>query len=211
MVINPTLHTAIMAAFEGALNRALLLAPTTRKELAGLEDSVFALHCNAPELEVFLQPTSDGIRLMGMYDGDITTSVRGAASDFAELVTARDPAATLINGGLELQGDSAPLLELQRILATLDMDWEAPLVDTFGDVAGHQVAQMLRAAAGWGNQASRSLARQLDEYIHEEARLIPPRLELEDFFRDVQELGLRVDRLQSRAQRLRRRLQKLQG
>ena len=209
MAISPTLVTAITAAFETALNRALEHAPATQRELAGLEDNVFALHCSAPEIEVFLQPDTEGVRLMGVYDGDVTTRVSGRAADFAELVTASDPAATLINGGLALDGDSAPLLELQRILATLDMDWEAPLVDTLGDVAGHQLAQTLRALAGWGGQASRSLARQLDEFIHEEARLTPPRLELEDFYRDVQELGMRVERLQSLTARFRRRLRKV--
>ena len=82
---------------------------------------------------------------------------------------------------------------------------------SLGDVAGHQVAQMLRSAFTWGKQASGSLARQMDEFIHEEARLSPPRLELEDFYRDVQDLGLRVDRLQSRTDRLRQRLQKLRS
>lgn len=211
MVINPTLLTAVTGAFETALNRALTHAPATRRDLAELEDSVFALHCSSPELEVYLQPTADGIRLMGIYDGDITTRVSGKAADFADLVAATDPAATLINGGLALEGDSAPLLEMQRILADLDMDWEAPLTDALGDVAGHQVAQMCRGLAGWGNQASRSLARQLDEFIHEEARLTPPRLELEDFYQDVQDLGMRVDRLQSLAERFRRRLQKLKA
>ncbi len=89
------------------------------------------------------------------------------------------------------------------------MDWEAPLVAAMGDVAGHQFAQMLRAAYGWSRQASSSLTRQLDEFIHEEARLSPPRLELEDFYQDIQALGLRVERLQSRADRLRKKLQKL--
>jgi ubiquinone biosynthesis protein UbiJ len=210
MAISPTLVTAITAAFENALNRALEHAPATQSELATLDGSVFALHCSAPELEVFLQPTGEGLRLMGVYDGEVTTRISGRAADFADLVTASDPAATLINGNLVLEGDSAPLLELQQILAALDMDWEAPLVDTLGDVAGHQVAQTLRALAGWGNQASRSLARQFDEYIHEEARLTPPRLELEDFYRDVQDLVMRVDRLQSLTERFRRRLQKLQ-
>ena len=211
MAVSPTLVTAITAAFEAALNRALEHAPATQRELAGLEDCVFALHCSAPELEVFLQPTGEGVRLMGTYEGDITTRVSGQASDFAELVTASAPAATLINGALALQGDSAPLLELQHIIASLDMDWEAPLVDTLGDVAGHQLAQTLRSLAGWGNQASRSLARQLEEFIHEEARLTPPRLELEDFYRDVQDLGMRVERLQSLVARFRRRLQKFQA
>jgi ubiquinone biosynthesis protein UbiJ len=209
--INPTLHTAAIAALETAVNRALQLAPHGTAGLDQLSDCVFALHCTSPSLDVYLQPAADGIRLMGLYDGPVTTSVRGEASDFTELITSTDPTATLINGQLELQGDSAPLIELQQIIATLDMDWEAPLVSTLGDVAGHQVAQMLRGAFAWGKQASGSLTRQLDEFIHEEARLTPPRLELEDFYRDVQELGLRVDRLQSRTARMRQRLQKRRG
>lgn len=208
--INPTVHTAALAALEATLNRALDLAPGSRQELDRLSDCVFALHCTAPAMDVYLQPSGRGIRLMGIYDGEVTTSVRGEASDFTELATSKDPTATLINGQLELQGDSAPLIELQQILANLDPDWEAPLVTTLGDVAGHQVAQMLRGAFSWGRQASSSLGRQLDEFIHEEARLSPPRLELEDFYRDVQELGLRVERLQSRTERLRMRLRAVQ-
>jgi ubiquinone biosynthesis protein UbiJ len=208
-VIDPALHTAVLAAVERVINRALELAPGSRAALNGLADEVFALHCTAPPLDVYLQPGDGKVRLMGLYDGPVTTSMRGVASDFAELATASDPTAALINGRIELKGDSAPLIELQKIITALEIDWEAPLVDALGDVAGHQLAQLLRGAYGWGRQASTGLERQLEEFIHEEARLSPPRLELEDFYRDVQQLGLRVDRLQSRAQRLRKRLQKM--
>ncbi|RLA49182.1 MAG: hypothetical protein DRR04_01675 [Gammaproteobacteria bacterium] len=209
--MNPTLHTAAVAALETALNRTLELAPGSLAELEQLSDCVFALHCTAPPLDIYLQPGGDGFRLMGLYDGPVTTSVRGEASDFTELATATDPTSMLINGQLQLEGDSGPLIELQKILATLDMDWEAPLVATLGDVGGHQVARMLRSLFSWGRHATDSLTRQLDEFIHEEARLTPPRLELEDFYRDVQELGQRVERLQSRTSRLRQRLQKVRA
>jgi len=207
--IDPALHTAALAALERAINAALELSPGSRPELDALADCVFALHCSAPAVDVYLQPGKGGIRLMGLYDGPVTTSVTGSASDFTELATAADPAATLINGALELSGDSAPLLELQRIIAGLHIDWEAPLVDVLGDVAGHQLARLLRGAHSWGRQAGDGLARQLEEFIHEEARLSPPRLELEDFYHDVQQLGLRVERLQSRTRRLRKRLRTL--
>jgi ubiquinone biosynthesis protein UbiJ len=209
--VDPSLHTAALAALETALNRALALSVHSKTALAQLEDCVFALHCTAPGMDIYLHPGAQGIRLTGVHSGPVTTSIKGQAADFTELATSSDPTATLINGGLALEGDSAPLLELQRILAELDMDWEAPLVDTLGDVAGHQLAQLLRQAFAWSKQASLSLTRQLEEFIHEEARLSPPRLEVEDFYRDLQELGLRVDRLQSRTERLRARLQKLRG
>jgi len=204
---DPTLQTAALAALETAANRALDLSPGGREGMAPLEDCVFAFHCTAPALDFYLSPGAHGVRLAGFHQGPVTTRLTGTASDFAELAQAGDPAATLVNGGLTLEGDSAPLLELQRLLADLEVDWEAPLVDTLGDVAGHQLAQMLRQAFSWGKQASASLTRQLGEYVQEEARLTPPRLEVEDFYRDVHELGLRVDRLESRAKRLRQRLQ----
>jgi len=209
--IDPTLHTAALAALEAGVNRALNLAPQSKPGLARLEDCVFALHCTAPTLDVYLHPNAEGIRLAGTHQGTVTTSIKGEASDFTELATSSDPTATLINGNLELDGDSAPLVALQQVLATLDIDWEAPLVSTLGDVPGHQVAQILRHTFSWGKQASNGLTRQIEEFIHEEARLSPPRLEVEDFYRDLQELGLRVDRMQSRAERLRLRLQSLQG
>ena len=205
--IDPTLHTAALAALEAGLNRTLDLSPQSKSGLARLEDCVFALHCTAPTLDIYLHPSAQGIRLAGTHHGPVTTSIKGEASDFTELATSRDPTATLINGGLALEGDSAPLIALQQVLATLDIDWEAPLVATLGDVAGHQLAQTVRHAFSWGKQASTGLTRQLEEFVHEEARLSPPRLEVEDFYRDVQELGLRIDRLQARAERLQQRLQ----
>ena len=207
--INPTLHTGVLAALETSLNRALELAPAARRELGALEDNIFAIECSSPPFELYLQPLAEGVRLMGVCEEPATTRVRGAAADFTELATASDPAATLINGNLEIEGDSAPLIELQQVLSRIDMDWEAPLVDTLGDVAGHQLAELLRSIFSWGRSAGDSLRRQVSEFILEEARLSPPKLELEDFYRDVQSLGMQLERLESRSQRLKQRLNRL--
>ena len=204
--LDPTVTTAALAALEAAVNQALTLDPAAQRSLGRLAGCTFAIECSAPAFAVYLQPGPERVRLLGFHDGPATTRVAGTAADFAELANSSDPAATLINGNLTLQGDSAPLIELQQILGKLDPDWEAPLVDTLGDVAGHQLAELLRAAFSNGRVISRSLLRQLEEFIHEEARLSPPRLEVEDFYADIQALEQRVERLQSRLARLRKRM-----
>lgn len=201
-MIDPTVRTAAIATLEIAINRALALDPTGSAQLVALEGKIFQFSCLSPELDIFLAADGNRLKLMGYWEGEVTAAIRGNASDFADLATATDPTAALINGNLELQGDSAPLIELQKILAGLDMDWEAPLVNAFGDIAGHQLAQALRGLFSWGQQASASFLRQLEEFIHEEARLAPPRLEVEDFYQDVQQLNQRVDRLQARIRQL---------
>lgn len=210
-LIDPAIHTAALAGLEAALNRAISFSPKGGSEMAVFEDQVFALHCTSPEIDLYLQPTTTGVRLSSIYEGPATTRLRGEASDFTALASSQDPAATLINGGLELEGESAPLIELQKVLSNLDIDWEAPLVGALGDVAGHQIATVLRSTFTWGKQARGSLTRQLREFIQEEARLSPPHLELEDFYADLRELGQQVERLESRALRLRKKIQAMRG
>jgi ubiquinone biosynthesis protein UbiJ len=207
--INPTMHTAAVAALETAANQALALDPVARHKLAELSGHSFKISCTAPKLDIVMLPGSDGLQFFGHYDGPVTTTITGEASDFTRLLAATDPAGELINGRLELQGNSGPLIELQKILASLELDWEAPLVSNLGDVAGHQLAEVMRGLFGWGQQAGRSLNRQMDEFIHEEARIAPPRLEVEDFYQDLGQLRQQVDRVAARLQRLQRRVANL--
>ncbi len=200
--MDPTLHTAGAAALETAVNQALNLDPAVAGQLSALEGRVFHLDCTAPQISLYLVPTAGRVSLRSFHDGEVTTAIRGTARDFADLAASDDPAAALINGNIALVGDSSPLMELQRILSALELDWEAPLVDSLGDVAGHQLAEALRGLFSWGRGAHSSLMRQLEEYIHEEARLSPPRQELEDFYEDVAVLGQRVERLQARIRKL---------
>jgi ubiquinone biosynthesis protein UbiJ len=209
---NPTLHTAGLAAAEAAANAALRLSPHSIESLKGLAGQVLALECTRPALTVYVHADEDGaLKLRGVHDGGVATRVRGSAEDFAELARAEDPAAALINGNLRLDGSSATLLSMQRVLGGLDIDWEAPLVAGLGDVVGHQIAGMLEGALAWSRQAGSNLQRQLREFATEEARLAPPPLELEHFYEDIQTLSERSERLAQRVERLRRRVSALRG
>ena len=125
--IRPTLHTGATAALEAAASRALSLDPVGTQRLDELAGNVFRLQCTSPELDIYLLPEAGKLKLMTYWDGEVTTAIRGSAADFADLASAGDPTAALINGALELEGDSAPLIELQQVISGLDLDWEAVL------------------------------------------------------------------------------------
>tara|TARA_B110000503_G_C7003570_1_gene352569 strand:+ start:167 stop:820 length:654 start_codon:yes stop_codon:yes gene_type:complete len=206
---DPALLSGAFAGLEAAVNRALMLAPASAKDLAAMSGTMIAIECTAPLIEAFITIESGGTLHLASYSEDNpATRVRGSLNNFVELAAADDPAATLINSDLEILGNSAPLIALQQIVSRMDVDWEAPLVDVLGDVGGHQAAQLLRGAFSWGGQAANSLRRQLSEFILEEGRLSPPAAELEHFYGEVQALGLRVERLQSRLKRLSKRITK---
>ncbi len=208
--MSVTLHTAALAALEGAINRALKMDPATTRALQQLDGTVFQLELVGTGADVYLLPQQQGVALRGFYDGPIDSHVIGTVPDFVELLSSEDPASTLINGGIQLSGDSAPLLQLQRILHRLELDWEGSLAGIIGDIPAHQLGRLVRGGMRWGKHAMDSMNRQLEEFLHEEARLLPPETELEDFYTAVSRLELSVDRAQARLAKQQQRLAKLQ-
>jgi ubiquinone biosynthesis protein UbiJ len=207
--LNPTLHTAALAALEVAINRALKMDPATAQGLQKLAGTVFQLELVGTGADIYLLPQDHGVELRGFYDGPIDSHVIGTVPDFIELVSSEDPASTLINGDIQLSGDSAPLLQLQRSLHHLDIDWEGSLAKVVGDLPAHQLGRMVRGGVRWSRQAIDSLNRQAEEFLHEEARLLPPAAELQNFYEAVTRLDVNVDRAEARLRKLQQRLAKL--
>ena len=121
--------------------------------------------------------------------------MRGRPADFVELLAADDSGSALINGNIVLQGDSRALLALQAILHGIDVDWETELATVIGDTAAHQLGKTLRRGLRWRKRVHSSLWRQMEEYIHEEARLLPSRAEIDGFVEAVSRLQDDTDRL----------------
>lgn len=199
--VSRTAHTAAIAALETAINTALKYDPATKNQLAALNDHVFLLHCTSPKLPLYIIPAEE-VRLCSFYQGDITTTLKGSMKDFVKLATANDPASLLINSDLELHGDSQALITLQNIAQQIDIDWEAPLTNIFGDVLGHQLSKSLRASFNFGAQVIKSVKRQVDDYIKEESELAPAQWQVDKFYRQVEDVSQRVERLHARINKL---------
>jgi ubiquinone biosynthesis protein UbiJ len=201
-----SLNTAALAALERAINTALSMDARTRESISALAGKSLKIDVTVPELCAFLLPGADGLRLVGHFEGCADCTVSGATSDFIALLLAEDKPAALVNGKLKVSGDSGLLLALEKALSALDLDWEQRLATVLGDVPAHQIGRFARGSAEFGRRARGSFERHVEEFIHEEARLAPPRAEVEDFFADVRALANRVARLEAGIRRLGRRM-----
>ena len=200
---DPALLSAALAGAEQALNQAIALAPYSHQELDAVSGTLLGIEITTLDLTVYIEMVTDTeVRLMAHCERDTDAFLRGPLEDFAALATSDEPTATLINSGIELEGSSASLITLQQVIARMEIDWEAPLVELLGDVVGHQIAEGLRRFFRWGEGARTSLKRQVSEYLLEEGRLTPPKAELEHFYDAVQSVAMRVERAQSQVEKL---------
>ena len=209
---DPAVIAGLSFAIETLIAKAVELSPGTQSRLKQLHPLVIDIHCTQPALRMFLCVEEDGgIQIANYREMRATVTIEGTWRDFSRVTTASDPAAALINGGIKISGDTAPLMQLQTIVGDLDIDWEVPIVDAIGPVLGHQLAEVIRVITRASGTTHRRMKRQLSEFILEEGRLSPPKPELDSFFTAVDDLVLRTDRIESRLKRIKKRASSLAG
>jgi ubiquinone biosynthesis protein UbiJ len=197
------------------VNRFLELDPELAEGVAELEGSVLEVHLQGIDERIQLQPSATGVSVVPV-DGD------GQPSAAVADVTISGPPFTLLRllGSLEsvdgvlppdvsISGELALVQKLTRLARRANIDWEEPLSKLFGDSIAHEIGRSVRGFTSWAVAAAGTLACDMGEYLREERRLSPTRIEVDDFSTrvdqardDVERLEIRVARLTGRTRRL---------
>lgn len=104
--------------------------------------------------------------------------------------------------GIEVHGDAELAQRFTRLLAEADIDWEEALARRIGDFPAHQLGRLTRGVGAWSRRVVDTLTADVGEYLKEEARYLPSRVEIEGFLSDIGELRNDCDRLEARLKRL---------
>jgi ubiquinone biosynthesis protein UbiJ len=194
--MDPMLSTAALASAEKIINAALAYDPASRIALVELEPQVLAVHITSPDIKVFVLPGAEGLELHGHYEGDITTQLEGTLPALLGLI--KSDRLNLKDSGVQLFGSTSFLAELQKILKNVDIDWEEMLSQVFGDIIGHQGAELIRSKLSWTKDRVANIQRLTSEFLTEELRVLPSKPELAFFNAQVDELKLGADRVEAR-------------
>lgn len=195
-----TLTIAALASAEKMINAALRYDPATRIGLTQLEGKIIALQITTPGITIFMMPMDDELRLMSSWDGDVDTRITGSLLALAQL--SQTEIHNLKDSGVTVMGDLSLLADLQRLVKNLDIDWEEMLSQFTGDIIGHQTAQLIRAKLSWAKDRAKSGQRLTSEFLTEELKTLPGKAELNDFYQQVDDLRLAVDRAAARVEKL---------
>lgn len=184
------------------VNRLLTLDPHSQQQLAQLQGHWIAI--KNPVTDLYIQFTATGIHLAHQCDTAVAATIEGSLVDLLRFAQADEP---MIGQGVQLSGDVALLQRLQRIAQQLDLDWDGWLARWLGDVPTHYLSQGAKASQQWLTQFEQRMAQNLNEYLHEEQRLLPSAIELENFYHKIDELRDDSERLLQRMSLLEKQVQ----
>lgn len=196
------LTQALLATAETGINRMLRLDATALPRLAHLAGQVIEVDCSAPALQLFILADGAGLRLAAHWDGDVACRLRAPAGSLVRLAASKDKTAVLHSKEVELDGDSAVLLDLAGVLQDLELDWEYELARWLGPVGSHLVGGHLKSRARWTGNTLDSLRQNLADYLAEESRTLVGENEAQARFAELDDLKMALDRLEARIERL---------
>lgn len=196
------LHGTVLALCEATLNRLLKLDPASMQRMAALSGRVLHISVTQPNTDCYLLADKQGLILQGTCGQPDDCHISGTAASLFTFLTSQDISADMDSLNISLSGDRALAHEIQALITDLEIDWEALLAPWTSDIAAHEIGQASRAALSWGRAAMKSIQLNLQEYLQEEARSLPPRGEVDYFYQQLGQLTQDTDQLTARLSRL---------
>ncbi len=198
MIIKPLL----IGALETALNQYIALDENSGVFLAPLAGKVIAVTVQPFAETIYLCPAADAIQILDEYPDQPDTCLTGSVFALGLMGFSSKPMRSIFSGEVKIEGDMHTGRKFQELFAKLDINLEAKLARYTGDNVAHNISEFFRSGQNWSKEAIETFRLNTAEFLQEETRDLPAVPEMDIYYRQVDELRTRFDRLQSRVERL---------
>jgi ubiquinone biosynthesis protein UbiJ len=194
---------AFYALIESAFNTWVRMDPEAMPKLVPLHGKVIRIRVLGLGLDLFAVPGPDGVHIYPDLEIPADCTLTGAPLAMARLGKNERGQDELFAGRVRIEGETEIGHRFGDILGRVDIDWTEQFAALIGDIPAQSAGDRVKGSVGWLQQAGMTLRQDIAEYLQEEARLCPTRIEVEDFQGGVDELRDGVERLEARIRRLR--------
>jgi ubiquinone biosynthesis protein UbiJ len=168
------------------LNRNVALSTRAQTLASRLEGRSLAVHVEGLVLKVRASISSGQIALSNAAEEQADATVSGTPISLLSLIGS-DAGERLRSSLVTIPGDAEIAEGVQEQLRVAHPELEEELSRHVGDVAAHQIGNMIRGITGWGRNAAATFAANVGEYLQEEGRDLVTRTEMDEFLHEVDE------------------------
>lgn len=182
---------------EAVVNGWVKLDPEVRSRLAGEGSSCIGVEFTELSVHIYVVLEQGAIRIRAEHEAPPTVWIRGRISALMSMMLN-----DVVRSDVVIEGDAELAARLHHAIRSVDVDWEEQLSRLTGDAIAHRVGETARMGLRWFNETRASVRADIKDYLTEEARMLPLRMEIERFLNEVDDLRSDVDRLEARIARL---------
>ena len=187
----------LLERLEAVLNRNVADSRRAQALARQLDGRVMSLNVEGTPLAFYFRAEGGRLSLAPRPATPADASLSGTPIALLALAGPKAEGA-LRKGGVRIEGDAEIAQKFRDLLEQAQPDFEEELARVLGDVAARRVANAARGLFDWGRKAAGSLTGSVVEYLQEEGRDLPTRVEVDEFLEGVDRLRDDAERLEAK-------------
>jgi len=165
--------------------------------LSSLHGKSLGVEVRGPGVTIVVSAQKEKLRLEFARESSATATVSG--TPLALVASLRgDALSGFKDSGIAISGDAEVAEDFSTLLRLARPDLEEQLSHVAGDVLAHRIGRTVRNAQAWSKQAVSALGMNTTEYLQEESRQVPTRVEVEGLFAEIERLRDAAERVAAR-------------
>jgi ubiquinone biosynthesis accessory factor UbiJ len=192
----------ILNNLQKALNAYLALDPETVARLETMQGKLVKIELLAVNLEFYLAFQANSIQVMTESLAAPNTIIKGTPLRLLQMAITKKNRQQFFSDDITIEGDLDLGQKVNELFDHLDIDWEEHLSKLIGDIPANFIGRFAKQALAFNQQLRETLCLDINEYVHEEINWFPSKEALNDFFQDIDNIRMDVDRLDARIQHL---------
>ena len=199
------LSSTAFRPIELLINRGIGLSSTARAMAVALDGETLDVRVDGTALRLRLTALEGRVRVTAASAEPPAAAILSGSPLAMLRLLGGDPQALIRAGDVHMTGNTDVANQFRDLLHMARPDLEEELSKLTGDPVAHQLGNLARDIVGWGARTAESVSRSVGEYLTEERRTLPTRLEAEEFYREVDRAANDVERAEARLLRLKQR------
>ena len=191
----------LLERLAAVLNRNVAASRRAQSLARQLDGRVVSLTVEGTPVALYVSADGGRLAVSSRHDGAADASLSGTPIALLALAGPQAEGA-LRKGGVRIEGDAEVAQKFRDLLTEAQPDFEEELARVIGDVGARRIANVARDVFGWSRKAAGSFAGSVAEYLQEEGRDVPARVEVDEFLEGVDKLRDGTERLEARLARL---------
>jgi len=187
---------------EQAVNRLLMLDPEAEQRQDSFDGKVIHIHISDFNLNYYLIFSGGSLVVQPSSERAVDAAISGKSSAYIAAASASHASDAIFSGQLNFSGDVQIARQFQSFVQSLQLDWQQPVSEIFGDVITQKLGEGLSQLGQWFGLVLSETRQDIPEYLQHELQLNPSQSEMSHFLDAVDEARSHVDRLSARIDRL---------
>jgi ubiquinone biosynthesis accessory factor UbiJ len=197
-----TMKKLIFSSLNKAINSYLALDPESQLRIKQLHGKTIAIEFLPFHLTFLCQFSDDGIHIFSNDNHTTDTTICGTPIQMVGVMIAKENRHRFFAEDIVIEGNAELGQQVVDLFDHIHIDWEDHLSKIVGDVPAYHAGRIFHKFNSWLEASENSLSENINEYVHEEAKWLPAREALQDFFSGVDITRMDIDRMDARIKAL---------